>query len=89
MLDTVRPFLPAIGCTILCVIAIAGNLIGGAMTGAAPPWIGNGDIAFYSSLPMCFALVGVFQSKLQRENRELRKKFEELVSRRSAKDSAA
>ncbi len=88
MLDKFRPWLPAVACTILCVIAISGNLIGGAMTGAAPPWIGNGDIAFYCNLPMCFALVGLVQSKLQRENRELRTTIEELVSRQSTKDRA-
>lgn len=37
-------------------------------------------IVFYCFLPMCFFFVGTFLSQLQKENRELRSRIDELTS---------
>lgn len=82
MRNTVRPFVPAIFCAALSLITLVANLTTSVMSGTAPPF-GSGDLAFYCFLPMCFYFVGTVFSQLQRENRELRARLEELTADRS------
>lgn len=70
---------PAIFCAMLSLITISGNVIVSLINRTSN--FGGIEIVFYCFLPMCFYFVGAFLSHLQRENRELRTRIEELASR--------
>lgn len=86
MKDKLGPWTPAIFCACLSLITVAGNLIV-AFTNRAVPWSGI-DGVFYCFLPMCFYFVGALLSTLQRENRELRTRIEELASQQRGEEHA-
>jgi hypothetical protein len=86
MKDKLGPWTPAIFCAFLSLITVTGNLIVSFMNRAAPS--SGIDGVFYCFLPMCFFFVGALLSTLQRENRELRTRIEELASQRRDEDHA-
>jgi hypothetical protein len=87
MCDKLSPWAPAIFCAILSLLTVSGNLIVDFMIETAP--LSGIDIPFYCFLPMCFYSVGAFLSNLQRENRELRTRIEELASKLPVEEHAA
>ncbi|MHB9081867.1 MAG: hypothetical protein ACYC3X_30750 [Pirellulaceae bacterium] len=87
MKDKRGPWTPAIFCAFLSLITVAGNLIVVSMNGVAPS--SGIDGVFYCFLPMCFYFVGALLSTLQRENRELRTRIEELASQQRGEEHAA
>lgn len=85
MREKLAPWLPAIYCTVLSLITVIGNIIGLFLVGTP----GVADTAFLCFLPMCFYLVGVFLSRLQQDNRELRAQLQEVIKQHSTSPLAA
>ncbi len=86
MKDKLGPWIPAIFCAILSLITVTGNLIASSMNGATPS--SGIEVVFYCFLPMCFYFVGALLLKLQRENRELRTRIDDLDSKRRGEEHA-
>ena len=73
MKQKVSPWIPAIFCAFLSLLALIMQL--GSDSGAWKP-------AFFCFLPMCFFFVGTATSRMQGEIRDLRKQVAELQEKR-------
>jgi hypothetical protein len=81
------PWLPAIFCASLSLIAVVANLAVQFRTGTGST--GPGDIVFYCSMPMCFYFVGIHLSQLKTENQGLRKQIDQLAAEADVAGKAA
>lgn len=77
MREKFSPWLPVIFCIFLSSITVAGNLFLAFRSGTPQTGI---ELVFHCFLPLCFLFVGAAVSKLQKENRELRKQIQEVAS---------
>lgn len=68
-MNRVSPWIPAMFCGVLSLIAVATSFVAPAPDATLPVLIGF--------LPMCFVFVGVFMANMQREIRELRARLSE------------
>lgn len=68
-MNRVSPWIPAMFCGVLSLIAVAKSFVAPAPDATLPVLIGF--------LPMCFVFVGVCMANMQREIRELRARLSE------------
>ena len=83
MTEKIRPYVPAMFCAFLSLLAITTN-IGTSFINRTAPQVGPGDIVFLCFLPMCFFLAGTFFAQLKQENRELRERLDKLTGKRDS-----
>ncbi|MFO1008017.1 MAG: hypothetical protein U0929_18810 [Planctomycetaceae bacterium] len=76
MPEKLRPWSAMIFCTAISLLTIAGNLFLAFKTRI--PTNPTMDFVLFTGLPMCFFHIGSSLSMLQKENRELRAKVDEL-----------
>ena len=77
------PWLSAIFCAFLSGVTVIGSLLVRWLTDGSE----NIALVFYCFLPSCFMFVGIFLSKLQKENHELRSKIDSLMAIGDAKET--
>jgi len=63
-------------CAVLSLITIVGGLLIAFMSSTTHPF--GAGLAFYGFMPMCFYMVSLATSRLQRENQDLRNQIQEL-----------
>ena len=80
-LQTLGHWTPAVFCAFICLNA----LFIAPSTGNVEWW----KPVFFSFLPMCFFLVGLATSQMQKEIRELRKQVADLQSKQVSSPDAA
>jgi hypothetical protein len=75
MREKLLPWMPAIMCAVLSLITVVADIYGRFATGTA----NVGLTSFLCFLPMCFFHVGVMLKNLRDENRELKRRLEEML----------
>lgn len=75
MREKLMPWLPAMMCGALSLIAVVADIFGRFATGTA----NVGLSGFLCFLPMCFFHVGVMLKNLRDENRELKRRLDEIA----------
>jgi len=75
MREKLLPWQPAIMCAVLSLITLVADIFGRFATGT--PNVGFS--AFLCFLPMCFFHVGVMLKNLRDENRELKRRIDEML----------
>jgi hypothetical protein len=75
MREKLLPWMPAIMCAVLSLITVVADIYGRFATGTA----NVGLTSFLCFLPMCFFYVGVMLKNLRDENRELKRRLEEML----------
>lgn len=81
----IGPWTPAIFCAILSLLTVVGDVVAYAMTGTS----GVTANVFYCFLPMCFYFVGAFLLQLQKDNRKLQTRLDELTETQITEKDAA
>jgi hypothetical protein len=74
MRETIGHMSPAVLCAFICVLALV-RWAGSEATGLSP--------VFFAFLPVCFVMLGFLTARLQREVGELRRRLQDLETRRS------
>lgn len=77
MREKLMPWLPAITCGMLSLITVIADIVGRYATGTA----NVGLSTFLCFLPMSFFHVGVMLKNLRDENRELKRRIDEVLQR--------
>ena len=85
MREKLMPWVPAILCAGLALITVVADVVGRFMTGTAHA----GLTAFIGFLPMCFFHVGVMLKTMRDENRELKRRLDEVLQNESERKNAA
>ncbi len=85
MREKQMPWLPAISCGGLSLITVVTDLFGRFTTGTA----NVGLSTFLCFLPMCFFHVGVMLKNLRDENRELKRRLDEISLKEDDRKKAA
>ena len=75
MREKLMPWIPAIMCGALSLITVAADIFGRFVTGTA----NIGLSTFLCFLPTCFFHVGVMLKGLRDENRELKRRLDEML----------
>lgn len=75
MREKLMPWLPAIMCAMLSLITMVADIVGRYATGTSHV----GLTTFLCFLPMCFFHVGVMLKNLRDENRELKRRIDEVL----------
>ncbi len=75
MREKLTPWMPAILCGGLSLIAVTANVVGRLITGSE----NAGLLAFLGFMPMCFFQVGVMLRDLKDENDKLKRRLDEIL----------
>ena len=75
MREKLKPWMPAILCGGLSLIAVTANVVGRFITGSE----NAGLLAFLGCMPMCFFQVGVMLKDLKDENDKLKRRLDESL----------
>ena len=85
MREKLMPWVPAISCGVLSLITVVTDVFGRFATGTA----NVGLSTFLCFLPMCFFHVGVMLKNLRDENRELKRRLDEISLKEDDRKNAA